>query len=314
MDPKLLNAFVEVVRRGSMADAAYHLGISGPAVSQQMARLESELSVKLLRRSNIGIEPTAAGQVLMERSIAILGEMTLLRSAVVEAGGSEHSELRVASFASGCVHLLPYAAKAISKQFPKLHLALSEEYDDVAPFGRLASGQFDIVLAHQYDHVPWQVASRVELVSLGRDPVDVLLSRDHPLANSRTVRLEQLSDEDWVLFSHDNIGTISIEREAADVGFTPQTVFQSSHYQTVIALVGANIGVTLLPRMITAELAHPACVARPLSGSTLGRAIYTARQGNDGNPVVDAFIKAVQERFVQLMKAGPATAIRKRRI
>ncbi len=304
-DLRLLRAFLEVSRSGTMADAALALRCTGPAVSQQMSRLEAEFGVPLLVRNNHGVTLTEAGEVLAHRSAQLLGASVNLRSAVQDAANFGRIRLRLNSFSSASVYLLPAAIIQFRLEFPDAELSIHDSYADRDPFDYLKSGDVDLLVVHEYDHVPLEPPEGVVLHALGRDRMDVVLSKTHPLARKRSLRLTDLAEQDWVLFPKDNIATVSIVNAAGEVGFVPKSAFEGAHYTVVNALVGAGVGVSLLPRMVTRNLRESPCVTRPLIGSSLGRNVSVAVRDGGNSRAIEAMRLAIAKQFRNAIH-GPA--------
>jgi len=302
-DLRLFRTFLEVIRHGSMADAAITLKCSGPAVSQQIARLEKELGVVLLLRHSYGVELTPAGEVLATRARDALGLNADLVIAVREAANIDAPRLRLGAFSTASVNLLPGAIKDFVQQFPQTQVSLVETYDDLAPFTPLLSGDIDLVLVHEYDHVPVAVPPGVSLHEFGNDPMDVVLPKGHALAKRRVVDLGDLSNEDWVLFPPGNVATTSISRAAADAGFEPRTSFVVADTQVVWSIVSSGIGISLLPRMVTTGLNQAVFEVRPLK-QALHRTIFAATRLGDSSRAAQGMTEALKRQFIAKVRRG----------
>lgn len=300
-DLRLLETFVQVARAGSMADAAVSLGYTGPAVSQQMARLEADLGVSLMERSNQGIKLTLAGEALLERATQVIGGMVDLRSAVIDAADSPNVRLRLNSFSSASVHVVPNAITRFRREFPEAQLSIHDSYENDTPFDYLVSGDIDLLVVHEYDHFPFTPPSGVVLQTLGRDLCDIVLSKSHALAKRRSLRLSELANEDWVLFPRGNLATVSIQNEARLAGFEPRSSFEGAHFIVISALVGAGIGISALPRMVTRNTTNPAWVARPLKDSGFGRTVHIATRETSNSGAITAMSNAIAAEFKRVV-------------
>jgi DNA-binding transcriptional LysR family regulator len=298
-DLRLLRTYLAVVEAGSMADAAVIVGCSGPAVSQQIARLEADLGIELLVRHNQGVVTTPAGEVLVDRARQLLGVATDLEMAVKDAHAASIAGVRVNAFASASLHLISGAITTFRNELPDAKVTLVESYDNERPFDKLVSGDVDLVVAHIYDHVPLAIPEGVKVTDLGYDPMDVVLPKRHRLSSKRSIRLQDLRDEDWVLFPTVNVATISIMHAAADAGFVPRSGFEAADYQVMWALVGAGIGIALLPRMVTSGFRYPNCDVRPLTGSRLGRTICIAIRRASTSQSLEVMSEAITEQFLR---------------
>ena len=300
MDFGLLRAFVEVVEAGTMADAADALGCTAPAVSQKMARLERDLGVRLLERTPHGVVPTPAGSALLERAWHVMGVTSDLRKAVLEAAGASKNRLRLSAFSSASVNLLPDAVTLVKRQFPEVGLHLVEG-DFEAPYLPVLRGDVDLSIAVEFDHVPLKAPEGLDVTTLGRDPYRVVLALNHPLATKRDLKLADLRDEHWVYFPPSNVARRCVEAETARHDFAPKVTFEARDYQVIHVLVGAGLGVALLPELTIPEFDQTKIAVRILRNSHLGRTVRLAhREGAPSGPLL-AMKQALAEVFATRM-------------
>jgi DNA-binding transcriptional LysR family regulator len=296
MDVRLLETFVTVAELGSMADAAARLQCSGPAVSQQMSRLEKDFDVPLLLRSRHGVELTPPGEELLVRAREILGAIVDTRSAVQELSNESSTPLRLEAFPSAGVYLVPHVLRELRRMKSTAPVSLVE-LNDMDVFGRVSSGRVDLSVGYEYDFVPIGIPSALSVKTLGRDPLDVLLPKRHQLATKRSVDLVDLRDEDWVFFPPDNIATLSAVEACSQYGFRPRIAFESGDYQVVQALVGAGAGVSLMPRMVTNALPNSGIVVRKLRGMKLARSVFVSHRRTYDQKLTASVVGALHDAF-----------------
>src|ERR1019366_9099140 len=169
LDSRRLRILCEVARRGSFSGAATALGYTQPAISRQIATLEAEVGVTLLRRVPAGAVLTDAGRLLVARAETILARLedaeTELRALSGLAGGT----LRLATFASAAASVVPVAVA----RFPGSHPAVELEIEMAAPeesLPGLRAGRHDLALTHDAMTELADAAQGVELVPLFEDP------------------------------------------------------------------------------------------------------------------------------------------------
>jgi DNA-binding transcriptional LysR family regulator len=296
MDVRLLSSFLTVAELGSMTDAAVSLGLSGPAISQQMARLEADLGVVLFNRSRNGVELTPAGEELRLRSQTVIGAVTDIRSAVQQRSASQQAPIRLEAFPSASVYLLPHVLKELRRLKSGVPISLVS-LSDANLFGRVNAGEVDLSIGYDYDFVSIQAPASLVVEELGRDRFDVLLPKSHRLAAKRAISLRDLQDEDWVLFPPATMFTESVLGACAKAGFSPRTMFEVSDYQVVEVLVAAGAGVSLWPRMVTNSLPKKGLAVRPLLRTDFGRNVFVSyRRTFDRSRVVN-IIAALHEAF-----------------
>jgi DNA-binding transcriptional LysR family regulator len=131
-----------VVAHGSFSAAAESLSYTQSAVSQAIARLESETGVQLLVRERRGVTPTSAGLTLVDHAERIFAAITDAEDALAQVNDARLRRMRVASFPSGGAALMPLAVARFRRTHPDVSLTLAEgEPGDIAP--RVRAGELD---------------------------------------------------------------------------------------------------------------------------------------------------------------------------
>lgn len=123
LDPRRLRILLSVAEEGSFSGAAQRLSLTQSAVSQQMAALERETGVSLLLRSPQGVSLTEAGTLLAQRASRLLAGVAAVEGELRTAGESP-PEVRLGSFTSAGVELLPQALRAFRAAFPGVRVSL----------------------------------------------------------------------------------------------------------------------------------------------------------------------------------------------
>jgi DNA-binding transcriptional LysR family regulator len=275
-----LQVLAEVVRRGSFSGAAEALSYTQSAVSQAVARLEAEVGATLVVRDRRGVRPTAAGATLVEHAEAIFGQIESAEADLAAVLGVRGGRLRVASFPSAGATLIPLAVAAFRRGHPEVALTLAEgEPEEIAP--RLRAGEFDLALLFAFPGVRQRPGAGLRAVTLLEDPMHVALPADHPLAAKRALRLADLRGEDWVQTSEPSPCARHVVRLCLAAGFEPHVTFESDDYETVQGLVGAGVGVALIPRLALTHV-HPGIVVRELSPRSPARKVLAATTTGPG--------------------------------
>ena len=131
MDVKLLEAFRAVVDHRSMTAAAGAMGVTQPAVSTQIARLEETVGFPLFERANGRLKPTAEGVLFYAEASRVLGEVDRLQAATAQIREGQSGRLVIASHPSAAISLLPnLVAKFLARAAGRVGAA------DLAPFRR----------------------------------------------------------------------------------------------------------------------------------------------------------------------------------
>lgn len=230
---------------GSFSAAARELGCTQPAVSQQMKALESSAGTTLLIRTGREMRLTQAGEALVRHASGILAGLTAAEEEVAAIAGLRAGRVRLVSFPSGSSTLVPGALAALRAAHPGTRVSLVEA-EPPRSVEMLRDGDCDIALAFRYGT---QGAEWDDLVvrPLLTDRLIGLVPEGHPLADRDEVGIGELAGESWIA------GCPRCRRQLVEVceasGFTPRIDFATDDYPAVIGLVGAGLGVAVLPAL-----------------------------------------------------------------
>jgi DNA-binding transcriptional LysR family regulator len=249
IDAHRLAVLREVSRAGSFAGAAAVLRHTPSAVSQQIAALERGAGAVLVHRSTRGVTLTDAGRVLLATADAIHAELQAAAQQLraLQAGGPQ--TLTVVTFPSAGEPLLVPALTAVDGQ--PVEVTVIEAEPDEA-LGAVRDGQADLALVYHF-HTPappraWPAAAGPgTYTALVTDHLRLLVPAGHPLAGQPAVSLAEFAGERWIHGWGDTGGVL--EMLAAVSGFQPRVACRSSDYGFVSALVGAGVGVALVPSL-----------------------------------------------------------------
>ncbi len=270
-----LNVFREVVAHGSFSAAADALSYSQSAVSQAIATLEGELGVSLIERNRGGVRATAAGAALNGHIGGILAQMETAEAEIAAIAAGHGGQLRMASFPTAGATLMPQAIAAFRASHPGVDVTLAEgEPEEIAP--RLRAGEFDLVLLFEFEGVGERLGAGIRRFELLEDPLHLTLRSDHPLAQRKQLRLEDLRRESWIQTSAASPCARHVVRSCHGAGFEPSVSFESDDYQTVQGLVAAGVGVALIPQLalstvrpdIRVRALHPQSPVRKVLAAT----------------------------------------------
>jgi DNA-binding transcriptional LysR family regulator len=156
----------------------------------------------------------------------------------------------------------------------------------------LKLGELDVAVTYQYDLLPHQTDPGLDMTPLLVDPMRVALPPGHP-ASAETVALGKLRDERWIAAPDGTACHAHIVRACALAGFTPRIDAYSDDFSSTLAMVEANLGVSLLPALATSTQRTHAEL-RPVADMPLNRHLFTAvRAGSAARPALVAVIDAL---------------------
>jgi DNA-binding transcriptional LysR family regulator len=280
IDVRRLRVLQEVVGRGSFSAAAESLHLSQPAVSQQVAVLEREVGIPLLERTTDGPRLTAAGQSLMEHGDAVLGRLEEAERELAQIAGLEGGRLRVTSFPTASATLMTSALSRFRKRFPNVELVFSEAEPEDA-FPALKRGDFDLAVVFDYPAFPLEFGRDVEAELIYVEPMRIALPPGHPLAAAKSVRVEDLAEEDWLCGALPSSCRSQVLQLCRDAGFEPRISFQSEDYEVIKGFVAGGLGVTVLPELAGG---HPRVELREVRGEKPIRRVHAVTREAASRP------------------------------
>ena len=294
IDLKQLKYFLAVAEEKSFSRAAERLHISQPPLSQQIMKLEAELGVKLFARTTRSFELTVAGRALMNEAAELLAKMRMTIDTVRQIDRGEVGRLRVGIVGSAMWGPIPSLLEQFQSQFPRVTWTLHE-------FGPTV--QYDALRARQIDVGFWREPKldegdlkndnlRQELCF--RENVCVAVNEHHPLAKREAIELTDIADEPML--------TLALDKSAfpryliqccVNAGFQPTIFQEASEPQTLLAMVGAGLGVTLMPET-TSRIGWPGVVFLPIRTNPPSANLYITYATTDDAPVVRAFLNILR--------------------
>ncbi|MFI0481496.1 LysR family transcriptional regulator [Actinomadura sp. 9N215] len=251
LDVQRLRVLAEVAEHGSFSGAAQALYCTQPAVSRQIAALERELGVPLVRRLPRGVRLTQAGELLHAHARVILASVAAAEREVRGLARLDGGRLRMAAFATANTSLVPSVIAVFRERHPGVELALMLGRRADETLAAVRAGELDLALMAEWGPGLPGDADGLDVSPLLDDRLCVALGRGHRLAPRRRVRLADLADETWIDGAHpDCCGPLDRFHEAA--GFRPRIGLQCDDWHGKQALVASGAGIMLFP-----ELARP---------------------------------------------------------
>jgi DNA-binding transcriptional LysR family regulator len=288
-DPNRLAALVAVAEAGSITRAADRLGYTPPALSQQLAKLEREAGTALLVRHHRGARLTEAGEVLVARARRVLDELERARHELALLTGLSGGALRLGTFPTAGVHLLPPALSAFRRAHPDVRLSVAD-YDPPAGVTAVAAGEVDLALTHTYHPgEPAPVPSSVGLEPVLEEELVLVTAPGHALSSaSSRLPLDELAGQPLISMAPHHQARRAVEALLAGAGATPALLVPTPGYAVVCALVSAGLGVAVVPEMVARTAVTPVGM-RALEAGRLSRTISVAHRVDEVAPAADAF-------------------------
>ena len=287
LDVHRLRLLRELARRKTIAAVADALSYTASAVSQQLAVLEREAGVPLLERAGRGVRLTAAARTLVAHADAVLNELERAEAALSAARGEVTGTLRVGAFPSAARIILPPALVTLGRTHPGLELTV-EEIDPADAAESLRANRLDAALTHDYDLVPVPEDPALQSTVVLSEPMYV--ASGAPPTDEATPLVE-FRGANWVLGTPETQCRLATERICQSAGFQPRIRHQVNDFLTVLALVAAGQGVSVVPHLATLDAPPGVTFSRlPI----MRRIQVTHRRGAEQQPAVATFCTAVE--------------------
>jgi DNA-binding transcriptional LysR family regulator len=296
-----LAALRAVARERSFAAAAATLGYTQSAISQQIAMLERIVGAPVLDRPG-GRRPavlTEVGARLVEHAEAIVARLQAARADVAALVVGEAGTLRVGTYQSIGMRLLPNLLRDFRASWPEIDIRLTEAAGDTELLDRVRDGSLDLTFVT----LP-PASAPLASVELLRDPYVLVVAADSPLARrERPLPLRELAGIPLIALrtcSHQAL----LEAHLRASGVEPHIVFTSDDNGTVQSLVATGLGAALVPRL-TMDPNNDATAIIELAGRLPPRSLGLVWHGDRYQPpAASAFVAAAERTFADFSAAA----------
>jgi DNA-binding transcriptional LysR family regulator len=296
LDVRRLRMLRELSLQGTIRATAKSLSFTPSAVSQQLSALERDLGVELLERRGRSVHLTAAARVLVERTEPILVQLAAAEAETKAVADGTEPPVRLASFASAAATIVADAVRDDGLEVQIL------DADPQLGLARLRGGEVDVAILWEYDFVPIEPGTSVELVRLFDDPIQVVLPASHPAAGEPTLELAALAHEPWIDSTKLSSCHPFLRRACNAAGFEPVIAAETNDHRALHHLVASGVGLSLVP--LLSQLDLPASlVARSLRTDPPKRRIYAAYRRDSAE---DPRVRQLRELLETAAKRRPA--------
>ncbi|WP_113717245.1 LysR family transcriptional regulator [Arthrobacter dokdonensis] len=335
MELHQLQMLRELGELGSVKAVAETMSVTPSAVSQQISLLQRQVDTPLTRRDGRNLVLTDAGRVLADAGADVINAMATAKAAIGAYQHERHGTVSVSGFHSAGQALFAPLVRRLDelrresgmREIPVAddrvrpgvaggpglagaavgvpRVRLSDE--DVAQHDFPAlTARYDLVLAHRMDHSPAWPESRVRVIPLAHEPLDIALAVDHPLAAKAELSPQDVVDYPWVA-SRSGYSPADVLAAIGAVASRPvNVVHRINDYSTAAALVSTGDVIGLLPRHTASPALNPGVTLRPLTGiSTRRRIDLLVRPENLKRASVMLVAEALQQVMADLTASRP---------
>jgi LysR family hydrogen peroxide-inducible transcriptional activator len=272
---------------GNFSRAAERCQVAQPSLSQQVLKLEEELGTKLFDRLGRSIRLTEAGRAFIPRARAILEQMEAARTTAADQNTDLRGSVAVGVIPTVAPYLMPSFAARFAKRYPEAKLRIVEDTTSV-----LVEGLRDLSLDVAILALPLRHKD-LELFPIRTEPLFAALSTHHPRASAKSLALKDLRGESFVMLRDGHcFRDLSIDT-CTRARITPHIAFESGQFSSLLGMVAAGVGVSLVPEMAIDR--NAGCRYVRLSDTQATRTIVTAvLRGRSFNRVQQAFVSGIR--------------------
>jgi|SRR5215472_5172844 len=289
MELRQLRYFIAVAEELHFTRAAARLHIAQPPLSQQIRQLERELRTPLLRRTSRHVELTTAGEAFLVEARKAVAQSERAARVARQVGDRPGGPLELGFVDSSLYGYVPQLLRQFRQERPDVHVRMRE----------LSSGQQVVALQRGTLHLgllrPTRGGPHLVMEEIGRERLVVVMPNDHPLRRLEEVAAHDLRGVPFVFFQrsvapglHDLL--MGLFRGA---GFRPLIAEEASEGHTIVGLVAAGLGISLVPETLRHVRRHDV-VYRPLADGSAWVAMCIGWRRDDRSDEVAAFVAAAR--------------------
>ncbi len=289
MELRQLEYFVTVAEEANFTRAAERVHITQPPLSRAISDLENEVGTQLIARTTQSVALTDAGMLFLDHARNSVQSADAAKEAARWAGQGHAGRLNIGFVGASAYSFLPQVLRAYREAFPRVTLELTT-MTIVKQLDKLLSGEIDVGLLRPPVNEP-----DVSTVKLLRERFVVALPDTHRLRASPVVALKDLVSEPFLVFPRDEglgfyVEVMAICRRA---NFVPRIAQEATPMQTLIGLVGAGMGIAIVPSSAMA-LHMPRVVYRPIKDSFASTSFSAAWNTRNHSPIVQRFVETAR--------------------
>jgi LysR family hydrogen peroxide-inducible transcriptional activator len=243
MEIQRLRYFTALVREKGFARAATAMRVSQPTLSQQIALLERELGVSLVRRLRGGVTPTEAGRGFLKRATNILAELDYAAQEAAAHAGRLRGVLRLGAIPTVAPYVLPDLVATFAKAHPGVTVEARESVTERLE-QLLQSGEIDGALVA----LPIR-SENLKRVVLREEQLFVAVPAGHAALDSGGMRWKDIGDESWLMLEESHCLGVQTRELCSAKGLSPKVALRGSQIATLLEMVGRGLGVAVVPEM-----------------------------------------------------------------
>ena len=277
-----MRSFLAVAETGAITEAAERVGVTQPALSRRIQQLEEHLGVELLARGRKGVQLTEIGRLVQHEAQGIVARYEQMREMVSSHQRLEGGTVRIGGGATAVSFILPEAIAAFQAAHPQVRFQMREAgSSEIA--GDVVAGQLELGV------VTLPVRDReLDVTPLTTDHIVLVGRRDHPLAQRRRVRIQDLADQAFVAFEAGSALRQIIDGKLREAGVEVNVVMELRSIPAILRMVLTTGNLAFVSQLGMEQRGD--VVALPVQGLRIARHLAViARRGAVLSPAAAAF-------------------------
>jgi LysR family transcriptional activator of glutamate synthase operon len=285
-----INYFQTVARVQHITRAAKQLSISQPALSRSIAKLEDELGVQLFDRKGRNIYLNRYGKMFLNRVEQSIKQIEIGKQEIWDEIHPDNGTISLSFLPSLGISVVPEMISSYQKMHANVKFQLNQASNREI-VDQLKSRNSDLALISLF-HEDKEIICQPLLT----EELFLIVSSDHPLAAYNEIDLKMAKNEPFISFKEMNELQTIINHLCKKAGFSPDVVFEGEDIGTVSGLVGAKLGVSLVPDLQVLDKSKVKLirVKHPICEREIGIAWL---KDSYSSPVVKQFIQFIQRLF-----------------
>ncbi|MDY0394383.1 LysR family transcriptional regulator [Virgibacillus halophilus] len=248
MEVKHLAYFAEVTRTGSFTRAAENLYITQPALSRIVKSLEEELGVVLFIRSRKKLILTKAGKIVYDHAVKFQAQFAELKSELNEYVTQREGHIRIGLPTIADVGFFSELISSFHQDHPEVVFQLEED-GSKAIEEKVMEAKLDFGVA-----VLPEEHALIDYFAIVEEYLCLVVPATHPMASRESVKLTELENEKFIMFTQDFALRNILVAALKDAGMKPRIVSETSQLDFIEEMIAADLGITLLPESVAAQL------------------------------------------------------------
>jgi DNA-binding transcriptional LysR family regulator len=236
-----LRYFRTVIRIGSISRAADELGLTQPALSRALARLEREVGAALLLRQSRPLALTRQGKVFLVRVERALDELDAAQSEIADQLGNAPGMISIGFLRSLGASFVPTVVRDFLRTHPDTRFTFMQNNSALLE-AQLLAGEIALCITARMPHNPAIAWSQI-----GTQPLGLIVPADHRLARRRSVRLNDVRGETFISFKPGHAVRDFTDDLCRRAGFEPTSAFEAEESSSIRGFVAAGFGIALVP-------------------------------------------------------------------